>query len=87
MARITRTRAAAHRVEVYRLDLDEGERAALRSAPGDYLRTLLENEGHTVDAVLVDSALDAPGAVATEVVHLQGGFMSRTWAVRSVARE
>ncbi|WP_152627276.1 hypothetical protein [Streptacidiphilus melanogenes] len=81
---MTRTRSAGHTVEAYRLDLNEDERQELRSAPGAYLRKMLEDEGHTVDAVLVDAALDDPAWVDTQVVHLLGGFMACTWAVRCV---
>jgi hypothetical protein len=82
-----RTRSAAHSIEAYRLVLDEGERQALRSAPGDFLRKMLEDEGHAVNAILIDAALSDPGCVDTELVHLLEGFMASTWGLRCILQQ
>jgi hypothetical protein len=84
--RFTQTRTESHSVETYRLDLNEDERKALRSAPGSYLRKLLESEGRTVNAILVDMALiDSPeDCLDHELVHFLSGFMASTWGYRCI---
>ncbi|WP_037604184.1 hypothetical protein [Streptacidiphilus rugosus] len=84
MARITRTRTEDLSVETYHLDLDEGERRALRADPGGYLRKLLENEGHTVNGVLIDTAFGGEDCTDWEVVHFASGFMASYHGVRCI---
>ncbi|MFI6843781.1 hypothetical protein OG535_30690 [Kitasatospora sp. NBC_00085] len=86
MARITRERTETFTVETYRLHLEGGERQALRSVPGDYVRKLSEAEGHTVNAVLVDAnLLDGEGPCEdTELVHVLEWLMACDRVIRCV---
>ncbi|WP_037606849.1 hypothetical protein [Streptacidiphilus rugosus] len=76
MARITRTRTEDISIEAFRLDLDEGERKALRADPGGYLRKLMENEGYTVNGIFVDAKFGSQDCEDWEVVHFLSGVQA-----------
>lgn len=89
MARITRKETDSRSFETYQLDLSDDELTALRSAPGDFLRTFLEGEGHTVNGILVDTAFisDTEECEDRELVHLLEGSLNSNWAWRCIPLE
>ncbi|MEU9861993.1 hypothetical protein AB0D99_14025 [Streptomyces sp. NPDC047971] len=62
----------ASAVEVFRLELSEDEQSALHADPERFVKDLMERDGHTVNRVLVDTAIlkaECPGG-SYELVHL-----------------
>jgi hypothetical protein len=65
------TEIEASAIEVYRIDLTEEEKRALQADPENFLRDLLEREGHTVNRLLIDSRIGKEGCAGEyEVVHV-----------------
>ncbi|MFJ9771679.1 hypothetical protein ACIRVF_10560 [Kitasatospora sp. NPDC101157] len=70
MPRPTRTKQDAFEVETYRLDLADDERTDFLADPGVYLRSFLEAQGHTVNAVVYDPLVVSGSARPMDVVHV-----------------
>ncbi|MGW6913120.1 hypothetical protein ACWGB8_04755 [Kitasatospora sp. NPDC054939] len=85
MARLGKATTEELSVEIYGFDLDEEERQAFGSAPEEYLRGVLEAQGHTVNRVVVDTRIlgagDCPGS--WQLLHVfRPPHEASTWIVR-----
>ncbi|MGX1885465.1 hypothetical protein [Streptomyces sp. NPDC055287] len=72
-------------VDVFDVELDEGEMSALLAAPEKFIREYLEREGHTVNSLLIDTRLlngeGCPGG-SQRLVHSRADdwtFSSHYW--------
>ncbi|MFF2076245.1 hypothetical protein ACFVXG_15985 [Kitasatospora sp. NPDC058162] len=80
MPRLTRTEQDSFEVETYRLDLTDDEQTDLHADPGAYLRSFLEAEGHTVNAVVYDPLIVSGAARPMYVIHaLKPQYVSSRW--------